>query len=99
MRPGRERAMIVLRWVAAAAVLMFFLYWSALFASLLGWSFRPASPRRLAEAPTVPLIAVLSGLAGVAGARAVLRRPVLSWWLLLALPVPAWFTLDAIGWL
>lgn len=90
---------VVLRWLAAVVVLAFFLYWSAFLAFLMGFDTGVQRPQRVVENWDLLVASVLAGLLGIACARLVLRRRVLSWWLLLALPLPAVIAADQAGWL
>lgn len=85
-----------LRLVSAAAVLLFFLYWSFFAAYMIGWAFRPPGWHRLTDghAQRALIISVVLGLIGITAARTILRRPVLSAWLILALPIPTLAVLD-----
>ncbi len=89
----------IARWLAAAIVCAFFLFWSAFLAYLIGFSVEPQSPRRVIENWPLLVYSVIAGLLGVTGARVILRRRALSWWQLLALPVPVLIAIDQAGWL
>lgn len=89
----------VLRWLAAVVVLVFFLYWSAFLALLMGFDTGVQRPQRVVENWDLLVASVIAGLLGVVGARLVLRCRVLSWWLLLALPLPAVIAADQASWL
>lgn len=89
----------IARWLAAAIVCAIFLFWSAFLAVLIGFSVTPQSPARIADQWPLLVYSVIAGLLGVTGARVILRRRVLSWWQLLALPIPVFIALDQAGWL
>lgn len=86
-----------LRWLAAAAVFLFFMFWSFFLATLIGWDFRPQGPHRVLEKWPVLVVAVGAGLLAIAGARLILRHQVLSWWLLVALLIPTLVAVDQAG--
>lgn len=89
------------RWVrvllAAAAVFAFFLIYSLFVAGMTGWSFLDPGPARLRESAGGLVISATLGLIAIGGARLILRWRLLSPWLLLALPIPILFGIDAIG--
>lgn len=98
-RVSRHLVMTVLRWLAGVAVFAFFMFWSFFLATLIGWDFRPEGPHRVTGHWNILLAAVVAGLAAIITARLILRRRPLSWWLLLALPIPTLVALDQGGWL
>lgn len=89
----------IARWLAAAGVFVFFLFWSAFLALLIGFSVEPPSPARITDSRPALVYSVVAGLLGVVGARVILQRRVPSWWMLLALPIPALIAVDQAGWL
>ncbi len=86
----------LLRWFCAVVVLAPFLYWSYVIAYLPGFSVPGETPWKLLGDWPVLMLSVLSGACGIAAARLIVRWRVLSWWLLLAVPVPALVTLDVV---
>jgi len=94
--PTRSAPGTAARWGLAAAVLAFFLLASFFAASWIGWSVRPPGWHRVTghSRPLLLAFSVVLGLTGVLTARAIVHRPLLSAWLLLALPLPALAVLD-----
>ncbi|MBA2944857.1 hypothetical protein [Streptomyces himalayensis] len=86
------------RWALAMIVCAFFLYWSAFFATLSGWSFieEPAERWRQEGREIIELLifSAILGMLGIGSARLVLRKSPLTWWHLLSLVIPAWVALD-----
>lgn len=87
---------MLLRWGCAVVVLAFFLYYSLMIAYLPGFSAPGETPGKLLDYWPLPILSVVSGACGIAAARLIVRRRVLSWWLLLAIPIPALVTLDVV---
>ena len=88
------------RWVRvllAAACFAFFLIYSLFVGGMTGWSFLEPGPARLRESAGGLVIAAILGLVGIGGARLILGWRLLSPWLLLALPIPILFGIDALG--
>lgn len=86
----------LLRWVCVVVVLAPFLYCSYVIAYLPGFSVAGETPWKLLGDWPVPMLSTLSGACGIAAARLIVRRRVLSWCLLLAIPIPALVTLDVV---
>lgn len=93
---GSTKVGTLLRWGCAVVVVGFFLYCSLVIAYLPGFSVPGETPRKLLAYWPLPILSVLCGACGIAAARLIVRQRVLSWWLLLAVPVPALVTLDVV---
>lgn len=96
---GNHTAATFLRWLVAAVVLVFFLACSAYVALITGFSTEPQGPHRITRNWHILIIAVVAGMLGIISSRAILRRRILSWSLVLALPIPALIALDQAGWI
>ncbi|RBQ18574.1 hypothetical protein DP939_18955 [Spongiactinospora rosea] len=72
------------------AGVLFFGYWAIVFA---GWAEATITPPGLAKAvAALPGLAasLVCGLIAITAVRVATRRPVISWWLALALVLPLW---------
>jgi len=87
----------VVRVLLAAACFGFFLIYSLVVGGMTGWSFLEPGQARLRESAGGLVIAAILGLVGIGGARLILGWRLLSPWLLLALPIPILFGIDALG--
>lgn len=90
---------MLLRWLAAVAVGTALLFWSWFLATLIGFDVRGEGPHNVTEHWQLLLAAAAAGVLGIGSARLILRQRVVSWWLLLAVPIPALVALDQGGWL
>lgn len=94
---ARSRLLLYVRWFAAIAALAVGLFSSGFTAALAGMYLyeHESGLHHLAQGYTLwgLLLSALMGMAGIAGCRVLLRRRAASWWLLVALAIPAVFAL------
>lgn len=76
------------RTLLALCVFAALLYWSALTASFIGWELSPPRDNSTGRDVSLLIASLIQGVIAVIAARLILRRRLMSWWLLLALPIP-----------
>ncbi len=80
----------ILAVILAVASLIFFGYWSVVFAVWTGWTLTPPGWGRAVESIPALLISLAAGLMAIASFRWILRWRARSWWLLWAFVLPVW---------